>query len=551
MRRIGLYADVHANLPALEAVLAHMHAEGITERYCLGDLVGYGPHPAEVIARIRALGDPVAQGDHDRSVGERLREPTGGAPTPQETLDAAESFAYTIAAVGSEDSRYLAGLPRTLGLALSDVRVVLCHASPRLVAERIAPDAGGALLTALVRDAGADVVCCGHTHVPFHRSVPTESGVHHWVNVGSVGRPRDGDSRAAWAELVFGTHEEVLARGSADLACRRVAESELWLAVRMHRVAYDVGSVVADMSAAGLPATLAATLTSGSDEVHILAPSCITHRMDRDPAVRSTSGTVAVGAEPRGEAEGGECSRDVKVAAEEHASHFGCEHSCTCVLSDRIEAYECFASIFSAPASRVAAAILRLESAMRSCRHNPHIDDATIAAVHAEAVRALATPDGRAAFEAERERLYGDCRRFDPFSHVLSASELTYLSGDEPMNRAELVTTYTQAGFDPSRFEGACVGHIAVELAFVGHCLRQVGSEGPEGLQTARRFFVAHLADWAVLFAVVTGQQAIEPVNRYAGLALDKYLMCEAATFRTAVPEYCEMRWHGTLPEAP
>jgi hypothetical protein len=305
------------------------------------------------------------------------------------------------------------------------------------------------------------------------------------------------------------------------------------------------------MSAAGLPATLAAALTSGSDEVHVLAPSCITHRMDSDRAGRSTAGTVVAGAELCGEAEGGDGSGDIGIVAEVPAGYFRCEHSCTCVLTDRIEAYECFASIFSEPASRVVAAVLRLESVMRSCRHNPHIDDATIAAVHAEAVRALATPDGRTAFEAERQRLYGDCRRFDPFSHVLSASELTYLSGDEPMNRAELVTTYTQAGFDPSRFEGACVGHIAVELAFVGHCLRLGGSEGSEGLQTARRFFAAHLADWAVLFAVVTGQQAIEPVNRFAGLALDKYLMCEAATFRAAVPEYCEMRRHGTLPEAP
>jgi hypothetical protein len=177
---------------------------------------------------------------------------------------------------------------------------------------------------------------------------------------------------------------------------------------------------------------------------------------------------------------------------------------------------------------------------MRTCRKNPHVDDQAMHAAYLEAVAALKTADGRAAFLAERERLYGDCRRFDPFNHVLSATEITYLTGEEDGNRASLEVVYETADFVPAEFEGGCVGHISVEMAFMAHCL--VCGAGGDRLALAREFFVEHLADWAVLFAVVTAQQACEPVMRYAGLALDKYLICEAATFRTAVPEYCEAR---------
>lgn len=133
MRRIGLYSDVHANLPALEAVLAHMHAEGITERYCLGDLVGYGPHPAEVITKIRALGDQVVQGNFDRAIGARLRDAGRSFSTPQETLDAAESYAYTIAVIDIEHERFLSSLPRHIPVDVGDARMCCCVMARRVV----------------------------------------------------------------------------------------------------------------------------------------------------------------------------------------------------------------------------------------------------------------------------------------------------------------------------------------------------------------------------------------------------------------------------------
>jgi predicted phosphodiesterase len=534
MRRIGLYSDVHANLPALQAVLDHMHAEGITERYCLGDLVGYGPHPAEVVERMRALGDPVVQGNYDRALGARLRDSGGGFSTPQETLDAAESFAFTIAAVSPQDERYLSALPREIALQIDGARILLCHGTPRRINELIPRDAIGTLLVTLAREAGADVVCCGHVHAPFHRSVPTEDGVCHWVNAGSVGRPRDGDPRAAWVELVLGTYEEVLSRAPEDLACRRVGGTELWLSVHPHRVVYDTEAVVRDTIAHGLPATLASAFATGSEARETLVPTSVTHpaehgksRLADEP--HHTSPGVQMGApRERGAAESG--------------------RQCVCALEGRIAAYESFAAIFHDPPTVVRTAVTSLATAMRSCRKNPHLDDAAIETARIGATAALATAAGREAFAAERVRLYGEPGRFDPFRHVLSASELTYLSVDDASSRAGLEALYDGAGFSRPRHEAECVGHISVELAFMAYCLRQASDARTGRLGTAHDFFTRHLAEWAVLFAVVTAQQADEPVMRYAGLALDKYLICEAATFRTAVPEYCEMRKRGGRP---
>ena len=526
MRRIALYSDIHANLPALEAALEHMDQEGVAERYCLGDFVGYGPHPNEVIDRFRQTGDHAIQGNYDRAIGAHLADAGTQFVTPQETLDGAESYAYTVSTITSEAVGFLCGLERETWIDVDGVQLLLCHGTPRHISEVVRPDAAPAVLASLAGDAGADVVCCGHTHVPYHRSVATEHGVYHWVNAGAVGRPRDCDARAAWVEMVLGTREEVLGRVPQDLSCRRVGRGDLWLGIHVHRDAYDVESVIADMESAGLPFTLTEGLRTGSEE--------------REARV-SSAGVHPVGAGPTGEAP---------------ASHFDVEAlwpstrghevvaECVCPLGDRIAAYETLASIFRDRSSVVADSVKRLRYVMRSCRVNPHVDEAGLAAAFNAADLALRTRTGRDAFEAERRRLYGDCGEFDPFTHVLSPSELTYLSGDPAIHEKTLERVYREAGFTvPSTSHGQCPpGDISSELLFVAHCLRRVAHGDIRMAERAKAFFEQHLADWAVLLAVVTAKQAGEPVMRYAGLALDKYLLCESAMFRHARPDRCEMR---------
>ncbi len=267
VRRIALYSDVHGNLVALGAVLADIEASGIGERYCLGDLVGYGPDPGAVIARVRSTGDPVVRGNYDDGVGHRK----GGCGcyygTPEAREDGAASYAFTDGALADDERAYLAALPDEVRLTEGDVRVLLCHASPRRINEYLMPDRPDANLAKLADLGAADVVCFGHVHLPYHRVLTADDGrAVHFVSDGSAGRPKDSDPRACWAELVFGTKAEVNAAAQGDRAAGPVGAprgERVWLGVVFHRVAYDVDAVVGRMGAAGLPARLGEALRVG------------------------------------------------------------------------------------------------------------------------------------------------------------------------------------------------------------------------------------------------------------------------------------------------
>lgn len=526
MRRIALYSDVHANTAALEAVHGAIEAEGIAERYCLGDLVGLGPRPEEAIALVRSYGDTVIQGNYDRAIGAHLRHPGSDFPTPQEALDGAEAYAFTIAETSRASAEYLYALPRDFVIIEGDARIVLCHGTPRFPSEVVTADAPAPLLTAIAHEVRADVVCCGHTHIPVHRSVPTEDGVVHWVNVGSVGRPRDADARAAWVELVLGTQQEVLDDAPTDTASRRIGLTDLWLGATVHRVAYDVEAVARDMVRRGLPATLAAGVKVGLEE-HDAIPGIARRFEDAAPLA-------------------GEASEAGARDDEDEALACGLEltDQCMCPLEDRIAAYESLARAYRGELAEVSPAIRRLRLAMRSCRINRNVNEEAILEAFYAADIALRTADGRAAFEAERDRLYGQRSGFDPFANVLSPEEVTYRSGDISEHVASIEQAYADAGFHvPTAYgESHPPGHISTELDFMAFCLRGAAAGDFAALDKANDFFRRHLAEWAMLFAVVVGQQAHEPVMRFAGLALDKFLTCEGSIFRHEVSARCYLR---------
>lgn len=520
MRRIALYSDVHGNTVALDAVHEQMQQEGLTERYCLGDLVGLGPCPNEAVLAVRSYGDPVVQGNYDRAIGLHLNSPGSEFPTPQEALDGAESYAFTVSEISRETADYLHELPMGIRLEHEGARVVLCHGTPRLVNGAVGPaDPPGEVIDVL-REANVDAVCAGHTHVPFHRALPVPAGVLHWVNVGSVGRPRDGDPRAAWVELVLGSHAEVVSRAPVDLACRRVGGTDVWLGVLIHRVAYDVDAVVRDLALKELPHTLAAALKTGHEE----------HDTPAHDQLRAPSAVTEVG-----------------VTVPDEPAPLPCGHSrsgCTCMYDERTAAYDALARMYRGDIAEVAAAVRRLRVAMRGCRVNRHVDEAAILAAYEGADLAFRSSVGRKAFEAERERLYGLRESFDPFVNVLSPDEVTYLSGDVQEHLEAIEALYAEASFTvPEIASGVrSPGHISTELSFMAHCLRGASAGDGRALERARVFFTEHLAEWAVLFAVVVGQQAREPVMRYAGLALDKHLTCEGSMFRYSLPEHEELR---------
>jgi predicted phosphodiesterase len=270
VRRIALFSDVHANLVALDAVLDDIGAKGNAEVYCLGDLVGYGPDPSGVVARIRGLGIPTIRGNYDEGIGTRRGECGCYYATDQAKADGAASYTFTDAALDDADHEWLAALQTEIRIEHGGVRLLLAHGSPRKINEYLLLDRQNTQLARLADQASADVVCIGHIHIPYHRALRADDGRDvHYVSSGSAGKPKDGDPRAGWVELVLGTHVEVTAACGEDAAAGPAGmpvtpgDEPVWLGVVVHRVPYDVEQVAAAIIAAGLPPTLAEALRAG------------------------------------------------------------------------------------------------------------------------------------------------------------------------------------------------------------------------------------------------------------------------------------------------
>ncbi|HEX8211981.1 MAG TPA: metallophosphoesterase family protein [Longimicrobium sp.] len=204
--RYALISDIHANLPALEAVLAHVaDADAL---YHLGDLVGYAPWPDETVALLRERGVHGVAGNYDSTVAADYKHCGCRYEDPRQEELSHLSYAWTRAHTSAATKRALAALPfridlRPLGGHAPGPRVVLVHGTPTLNTLYWTEDRDDAFcrkMAAHASLAAGDVICFGHTHKPWHRVV---DGMH-FVNTGSVGRPKDGDWRAGYVLLDVG-----------------------------------------------------------------------------------------------------------------------------------------------------------------------------------------------------------------------------------------------------------------------------------------------------------------------------------------------------------
>src|SRR5918997_998816 len=195
--RVAVITDIHANLPALHAALARIDRLGIEDVYCGGDLVGYGPHPNEVCALIAERAIPTIYGNYDYAIARGLEDCGCAYVTPHDRAIGQRSVDWTLANTGDEAKAFMRALPFDLRFAVGGADVHLVHGSPRKVNEYLFEDKPASLYERLARAETADVVVFGHTHKPWVR----EFGGVLFVNCGSVGKPRDGDPRGAFALL--------------------------------------------------------------------------------------------------------------------------------------------------------------------------------------------------------------------------------------------------------------------------------------------------------------------------------------------------------------
>ncbi|MHB1006849.1 MAG: metallophosphoesterase family protein [Chloroflexota bacterium] len=233
--RIAVLSDVHGNKHALEAVLADIDSQGIDRVYCLGDLVGYGAFPNEVIALIRERGIPTVMGNYDEGVGFD-RDECGCAYTDPEMRRLGDlSLMWSREQVTAENKAFLRALHPQIRFEAEGKRFMLVHGSPRKINEYLYETRPDISFERLAKASEADVLVYGHTHLPYTKQI---AGVL-FVNDGSTGKPKDDDVRACYALL--------------DVRQESVE-------VTFRRVAYDVAAAAAAVRESGLPVHFAELL---------------------------------------------------------------------------------------------------------------------------------------------------------------------------------------------------------------------------------------------------------------------------------------------------
>jgi len=235
--RIAVITDIHGNLAALEAALAALESVGVDGIYCGGDLVGYGPNPNEVCALIQDRGIPTIYGNYDYAIARNLTDCGCAYVTPHDRELGQKSIDWTLAHANARSKAFMSELPFDLRFAMGNQRIRLVHGSPRKVNEYLFEDKPESLYNRLAGSAECDVLVFGHTHKPW---IHTYGGVQ-FVNCGSVGKPKDGDPRAAFAIL--------------ELVDGRVVAS-------IERVPYDAEAVAQEVEAVGLPSEFAGKLVA-------------------------------------------------------------------------------------------------------------------------------------------------------------------------------------------------------------------------------------------------------------------------------------------------
>ncbi|ACK72225.1 metallophosphoesterase [Gloeothece citriformis PCC 7424] len=224
--KIAIMSCIHGNMTAFDAVLQDIEQHSCEKIYCLGDLVGYGPYPNEVVEKIRSLNIPTVQGCWDEDVVEGINACECSYPSVLAEKRGYLAHEWTNKHINTENRDYLAELPHTLKLD----NLCFVHGSPHSNHEYLLPDMDAFIALERVLVTDADVLFCGHTHIPYVRTL-TEgqlqvkvrqpethkqnsfcftTPIKRIINVGSVGEPRHGRPNATYVIYNTDTQEVTL-----------------------------------------------------------------------------------------------------------------------------------------------------------------------------------------------------------------------------------------------------------------------------------------------------------------------------------------------------
>jgi len=229
MKKIGIIADLHANLHAIDAVLEDMPE--VDRIICAGDLVGYGPEPNEVLERINEEKKIISvKGNHDQAVLDKN--------TSSFDKESAETLKWTIEELKKKNLNFLKNLPEKLTVNEEGYEIFTAHGTPRKpLKEPLFPGTSNRALVRMTLGTEADLIILGHTHVPLDRRFQGKL----IINPGAVGQPRDRNPDASYMVLELGTEKKITHK----------------------RVSYDIKETRQKMKDKGLPEKLAMRLQLG------------------------------------------------------------------------------------------------------------------------------------------------------------------------------------------------------------------------------------------------------------------------------------------------
>ncbi len=254
---IALFSDIHANLPALEAFFKDVDSRNPDAIYCLGDLVGYNIWPNEVVNEIRKRKIPTIAGNYDFGIG-RMSDECGCAYKTEPEKDMGKiSISFTNSIIKDAERKYLRTLPAHIKVEfqLNDdkLNLLLVHGSPRKINEYLFEDREEKSMLRIMDQADADIMCFGHTHKPYHRilnsQVEGKNHFRHAVNIGSVGKPKDGNPQGGYVLLTINDNSSVKDKGS--------------IMVEFIRFNYDIESAAKAVEGSPLPNEYADMLRKG------------------------------------------------------------------------------------------------------------------------------------------------------------------------------------------------------------------------------------------------------------------------------------------------
>ena len=231
--KIAAISDIHGNLYALMKAFEDIDSQNVDLIVCLGDLVGYGPHPNEVIALIRRRNIPTIKGNYDASVVD------GDFTFIRDTSINSFSLPFAVGEVRESNKYYLDSLPTELNYEFNGVKLKFTHGSPNAINEYLFEN--GTNTKNVMESLDSDILVCAHTHIPSFKKFENKT----YINVGSIGKPKIGRPNITYSII------EINEEGKSK--------------VHFRELEYDKHKIIKDCQMLNFPNALIESYKSGAE----------------------------------------------------------------------------------------------------------------------------------------------------------------------------------------------------------------------------------------------------------------------------------------------